>query len=649
MAVTPYNPNLPPEYQYMPLNANVPVIPAIAQAYQNDPRTKLAQAAITSGTSTDAVARGGYGYADGIARVLRGIVGGYVQKREQAKYTGYQNQTLAAMKQAAQAGLGTNPDGTPASSSVPPPNASIPAASTPDGSMPIAGTGPPPDPAASAPGAAVSPAIAAILSGVAQSPQAAVGPPQAPPGGLIPTAPIPTASPTAPTTGAPIGSPPLNTSGIGGASQAGTAVPFPASPVTALSDPSTTSGVSQALGDDQLPTPTATPSQTPSSAPTPSPGTASSGQAFVPVPDAPAAIPKPDMPTVAPAARSRMLDAAYQMMLMQNPFLFDDANKMYTQGLSDQDKINQAVVERQAELQKAGYVSDLEGHNASIQAQTNAAYQAQQQARGQNYTIANTANQEQFADTQRTKEEAFQAGQNALNRANTLAAARLRLSTTMPSADEQDAINQAVADGRLDLRGVTNRNAKVIGEALLANPNLNAVQLHAVANLQANASAQQKAGLLQSIPTVLKGVHDAGVALKLSDLGPIGDAQVALAKATNDPKWVELANRRVDASQTLSAVMGAAGATNLRTTMEQKAAAENMSPRAWNAWMKAQIGGVLPRMQWAESKGLVPQGTSKQMQDTYNSFGDTPGAAPGTVPTSSPASTGWGTASVVRP
>ena len=132
--VSPYDPNLG-AYNYLPVNANTPIIPEIAQAYQNDPRTKLAQAAIASGTRTDPVARGGYGYADGIARVLQALAGTYVQNQEQAKYTGYQNTTLDNMKKAGITGLGTNPDGSPVSPSVSAAPLSTAPGTTGDGSM----------------------------------------------------------------------------------------------------------------------------------------------------------------------------------------------------------------------------------------------------------------------------------------------------------------------------------------------------------------------------------------------------------------------------------------------------------------------------------------------------------------------------------
>ena len=180
--------------------------------------------------------------------------------------------------------------------------------------------------------------------------------------------------------------------------------------------------------------------------------------------------------------------------------------------------------------------------------------------------------------------------EGALTRANNLQIASMK--STMPDAAESAAINQAIGDKRLNLQAVNSRNAKIIGSALIANPGLNAIQLNALAHLDADPAVQMKTGMLGSVSTVLKGVYSAGAKLNLSNFSPLGDAEIAGKKLFNSPDWTDLANRRVDASQTLAAIMGASGATNVRTLMEQKAAAENMSPRAWSGWYKAQIGGV---------------------------------------------------------
>lgn len=71
-----------------------PAIPAIAQAYQNDPRTRLAQQALDAGGSTAPVAGGKWAWASGLGRIGSGIVGAIEQKQQQRKYDDRQKLAL---------------------------------------------------------------------------------------------------------------------------------------------------------------------------------------------------------------------------------------------------------------------------------------------------------------------------------------------------------------------------------------------------------------------------------------------------------------------------------------------------------------------------------------------------------------------------
>ena len=79
-----------------------------------------------------------------------------------------------------------------------------------------------------------------------------------------------------------------------------------------------------------------------------------------------------------------MLDAAYQMMIQANPFLFDKANQMYAQGMTEQDtrSIRRSWIVKRT-LVKSGYASDLDAHNASVQAATQAAWSQRSAAQKQ--------------------------------------------------------------------------------------------------------------------------------------------------------------------------------------------------------------------------------------------------------------------------
>jgi hypothetical protein len=80
-------------------NNRPPVIPEIAKAYQNDPRTQLAMAQMQGGMSGAPVAQGKYAMADGIARMLQGVLGGYMAKKSMGRYS-KDEEALMALRQA---------------------------------------------------------------------------------------------------------------------------------------------------------------------------------------------------------------------------------------------------------------------------------------------------------------------------------------------------------------------------------------------------------------------------------------------------------------------------------------------------------------------------------------------------------------------
>jgi hypothetical protein len=154
----------------MPTQTYMPAIPEVAKAYQNDPRTQLALAAMQQGTSTSPVAQGKYAWADGIARALQAGLGGYMQKRQERKYNEKEQSVMdkvaAALgggEAAAQQGGGAvlPPQGVqgaggaspaqaqlPPQAMVPPPPQNNPAPMPPPQAAPAAPQGAPVDPAA---------------------------------------------------------------------------------------------------------------------------------------------------------------------------------------------------------------------------------------------------------------------------------------------------------------------------------------------------------------------------------------------------------------------------------------------------------------------------------------------------------------------
>lgn len=82
-------------------------IPQITQAYQNDPRTKLANTAMALGTSMSPVAGGGWAVPDGLARIAQAVTGALVQKSQDKKYASREQGYMDALRSAAQ--MASNP------------------------------------------------------------------------------------------------------------------------------------------------------------------------------------------------------------------------------------------------------------------------------------------------------------------------------------------------------------------------------------------------------------------------------------------------------------------------------------------------------------------------------------------------------------
>lgn len=75
-------------------------IPAIAQAFQNDPRTRLANSMLAQGSSTAPVAAGGWAWADGLARIAQGVAGGLINKKQEKKFAEREQQYMEDLRNA---------------------------------------------------------------------------------------------------------------------------------------------------------------------------------------------------------------------------------------------------------------------------------------------------------------------------------------------------------------------------------------------------------------------------------------------------------------------------------------------------------------------------------------------------------------------
>lgn len=510
-----------------------PVIPEIAKAYENDPRTLLALAAMKSGQATTPVAQGNYGYGDGIARVAQALMGGYIENKQRDKYGKDEADMLAKVQAQGKAGLGTLP-GAPAPPAAP--AAPMPAAGAVDpNGQPM--DAPPPQMAAAA---------------------AALGAP----------APVPAQG------GGPGGQSPFGSSSGGLA--AGSPVPVPAT--------------------------------APLKAPVPGivPATVQ------PISDAPPPVARPVAPAPVGATRSRLLDEAYNTMANASRYDVERARNMLTSGLSDQTKLDESAAERKQRLADMGYQTDL-GMFSS----------AGQQDRAHAYTDIEDAKRNNFTDEERTKTETFTAGQNDLTRQNERALEAMRASSALAVArirgqdglgggtnlteEERAALSKAVGDGRIDLKGITRFQAKVAAQALVDNPDLDAIHLHAVANLAANATAQKQSMMIEVAPAIVKSMQDAGKKVNFSDAQFMGKLQAWGKGQLNDPDFINYMSKRADVVQTLAQIMRGTGATDKAVALETDAAPKTMSPKAFDAWASAQFDQLEPRLDVAVRRRLITE------------------------------------------
>jgi hypothetical protein len=197
--------------------------------------------------------------------------------------------------------------------------------------------------------------------------------------------------------------------------------------------------------------------------------------------------------------------------------------------------------------------------------------------------------------------------------------------------EEDAALNKAVGEGKVDLKGLNSRTAKITARAFLMNPGLNAVQLHAVAQVSANAAFQQRAKALEALPGSLSQVLDAGKKVNFSSLKPVGDMQAWIKTQTNNPDFRAYMAKRNDAVMRLAYAMRGAGMSDKATELEHQGAPVSMDPTAFDAWYRAQMDMV---------------GNQLAVQSVFQVVGN--GASAAAPP---PASGGasWGKAVVVKP
>lgn len=160
------------------------------------------------------------------------------------------------------------------------------------------------------------------------------------------------------------------------------------------------------------------------------------------------------------------------------------------------------------------------------------------------------------------------------------------------------ALTKAVQEGRLDPTRLNARTAPILAQIEGSSPGTNFNRLHADANLQANATFQQKAMSVDMLPGLLQNVTSLGKKLNdgagYNDLKSVGTMQQWMNGQTNDPDYTEYMTARNDTLLRLAGVMRGVGMSDQAHTAEVEAMAPTLAPAALDAWMKGQMSVVNP-------------------------------------------------------
>jgi hypothetical protein len=165
----------------------------------------------------------------------------------------------------------------------------------------------------------------------------------------------------------------------------------------------------------------------------------------------------------------------------------------------------------------------------------------------------------------------------------------------------------SVTQGRLDPYKVNGRTAKVYANAEITNPGTNFNQLAGTAALHRNAPFMGKQLTIEMLPKMLSNMSESGKKLNFNDNKYFGAVQAWYKGASNDPDFISYMAQRNDVLLTLMGAMRSVGASDLAHRAEIDAAPQNMSPRAFDAYVAGQYKALEPRLaQAAKFTGTKP-------------------------------------------
>lgn len=163
--------------------------------------------------------------------------------------------------------------------------------------------------------------------------------------------------------------------------------------------------------------------------------------------------------------------------------------------------------------------------------------------------------------------------------------------------EQQQALDNAIKDGRLDPSRVNSRTAGLWAGVEQRNPGqVNFNRLTADAALQRNSSFQQKAMGFEALPTIMSHMTSLGKKIGYSDWRTVGKMQQFLNGETNDPDYTEYMSVRNDALMNIASLMRGVGMSDQAHRAELEAAAPTLSPLALDGWFKGQMSSLEPRL-----------------------------------------------------
>ena len=185
----------------------------------------------------------------------------------------------------------------------------------------------------------------------------------------------------------------------------------------------------------------------------------------------------------------------------------------------------------------------------------------------------------------------------------------LRLATMLANGD--------IDASQLPKRGGTYN--KIVSGAKELNPELNIRSGTADYVLSKNPTFRQKAMTAEVLPDIMGHIVEAGKKVDFSNIRKFGNLQKFYKENVNDPDLVEYMALRNDGLMEIASVMRGAGMTDKAHEAEVEAMNPTLSPRGLDAWYKAQMKALKPRLKIINKiiEGKEKQ-KSKKVRRKYN-------------------------------